>query len=345
MVVVLICAVIASVATGTVSTVRTVVGTSELRLNWSQLSFPAPTVSVFSLNILRFRPQCIIFSSAELECFMQQAQLPFLRLSRYKDWNVHTLGLTDTPKIKIDPENILNHPQMLGEINIERSVSRLWTEQIADMKKLFRMIEEANHSVLAHLELQERISGEIQVINQTINSARDYGAVKRVRLLEQERAEFMKLLELIINKNFNELKNLLKEKLDIMEKEAENVEFVLTVVSPEELAHAMAMATEQQQMAVQQQMEKIGNFQRVIAEEGAPTLRRRQQDERREEIRLLLMLLFLFFLLCYCSEGTMWYVDIELTFGSLLVLTEIVLLLGGDIEKNPGPLTGTVSLL
>ena len=36
----------------------------------------------------------------------------------------------------------------------------------------------------------------------------------------------------------------------------------------------------------------------------------------------------------------MWYVDVRLS----LALSEIVLLLGGDIEKNPGPGTGLTGI-
>ena len=156
----------------------------------------------------------------------------------------------------------------------------------------------------------------------------------------------MKLLELTEDEKFDDVHNLLKEKKEIMAKEAENVEFILTVleqISPQELAHAMAVATQQQQRAAQQHMEKIKRLQQIKGEEGAPVLMRRRQeteDERREEFRLLLMLLVLWFLLCYCSEGTVWCVDVELMFGLSLVLSKIILLLGGDIEKNPGPLTG-----
>ena len=225
-------------------------------------------------------------------------------------------------------------------MNIKRTVSWLWSEQRVEMKNLLRMVENEYY-----FTLQERIRGEVHVLNQTINSARAYGTVKSVRLLQQERAEFMKLLELIENRNFYELYLLLKEKLDNMAKEAKHIEFltVLEQISPKELAHAMAMATQQQQRAAQQQMEKIERLQQVMEEEGTPYLRKRSQeleDERQEEIRLLLMLLFLWFLLCYCSEGSVCFLDVELTFGLSLVLSEIVLLLGGDIEKNPGPLTG-----
>ena len=274
---------------------------------------------------------------------LPRVQLPFhMRLSRYVDWSTLSLDLSDTPRVKIDPEFDMN-PHLLGKSSIvKRTISWLWTEQIAEVKNLLRMIESKEY-----FKIRKRISNEVLVINQTINSARAYGSANRVGSLQQERANYMKVLELIDNGNYGEPYRLLRLKLDNLHTTKETKdEFILTIleqISPQELARAIANAVQQQQRAARLQMEKIERLQKIKEEEGAPILIRRRQeteDERQEEFHLLLMLLALWFLLCYCSDGTVWCVDVELTFGLSLVLSKIILLLGGDIEKNPGPLTG-----
>ena len=154
--------------------------------------------------------------------------------------------------------------------------------------------------------------------------------------------EFLNFLESSMNKNLNydELYRLLKKKLDRVAMEAD-------IFIPEELVEVIAtkVATRlQQQVVHQRQIEKIERLQQGMEEEGATILRRTKReegDDKHREARLLLMVLVLWFLLCYCFEGAVWCVDVDLTFGLSVALSDIVLLLGGDIEKNPGPLTGT----
>ena len=156
------------------------------------------------------------------------------------------------------------------------------------------------------------------------------------------------IMRLILGENYDELLRLFKRNLDSSNIAVETCADVAVTesyqISPREVAELITKETQLEQQAVQQQIEKVEKIQQVIEEEGAIILRtkREAEDEKQEEIRLLLMLLILWFLLCYCSGSTVpWCVDVDLTFGLSLALSEIVLLLGGDIEKNPGPLTGT----
>ena len=156
---------------------------------------------------------------------------------------------------------------------------------------------------------------------------------------------FIYFLESNVENNYDELYRLLKRKLDSIAIEAD-IATESYHVSLRKLVEVIVtkVATQLQQQVVRQQIEKVEKIQQVIEEEGATILRteRESEDEKQEETRLLLMLLVLWFLLCYCSDGTVpWCVDVDLTFGLSLALSDIVLLLGGDIEKNPGPLTGT----
>ena len=149
------------------------------------------------------------------------------------------------------------------------------------------------------------------------------------------------------SENYDELLRLLKRNLDSINITIETCADVVTEsyqILPREVVELITKLTltQLQQQAVQQQIEKVERIQQVIEEEGATILRtkREAEDEKQEEIRLVLMLLVLWFLLCYCSDGTVpWCEDVDLTFGLSLALSEIVLLLGGDIEKNPGPLS------
>jgi hypothetical protein len=145
-----------------------------------------------------------------------------------------------------------------------------------------------------------------------------------------------------------ELLRLLKGNLDSITSAIEAAEIITEScqISPRELVEAITKATQPQHQIVQQQIEKIERIEQVMEEEGASILKtkREAEDEKQEEICLLLMLLVLWFLLCYCSDSTVWCVDVDVSFGLSLALSEIVLLLGGDIEKNPGPLTGMYRL-
>ena len=163
-----------------------------------------------------------------------------------------------------------------------------------------------------------------------------------MRLLHQ--VEKTALITLIKAGKINDLNRLLKGKLDSIE--TTKLETILEHLSPKELVEMMAKVAQLQlQITQQAQVERIERLQQVKMEAGGPVLRKTQQDtvdkQDQEKVHLALTLgLVLWFLLCYCSEGTEWCVDVELTFSLLLVLSKIILLLGGDIEKNPGPLTG-----
>ena len=209
-------------------------------------------------------------------------------------------------------------------------MARRLNKQRAGIEQLIRMIEGGKYG-----RLDQKIRAGIEKINE-FQIGYDFST--------QERAEFVNFLKSSMeNNNYDELCRLLKRKLDSIAMEAE----IATAseshhISPRELVEVITKAaTQLQQQVVQQQIEKIEKIQQVIEEEGATILRtkREAEDEKQEEIRLLLMLLVLWFLLCYCSVP--WCVDVDLTFGLSLALSDIVLLLGGDIEKNPGPLTGT----
>lgn len=271
------------------------------------------------------------------------------KLSRYVRMDVphaQYLDLTDVPKVKlhVDPDLGINLHLLGVSMNAEHS-SVSWLRKLrVEMEDILSETKMKSCQML-----NWTITSELEIINRQLSvHVNVTGETPSVKRLQQEKAEFMKFQKLLDSGDYDGLYNALKGKLENITKEAEKIEFILTVLhvkqlSPKELADTMAKATEQQQRVAQQaQIEKIERLQQ-IKEEGAPVLRRTKhetEDERQEEIRLLLALLVLWFLLCYCSDGTIWCVDIELTFGLSLVLSEIILLLGGDIEKNPGPLSG-----
>ena len=230
--------------------------------------------------------------------------------------NVFVLGTKLSPGFKI-----ISHLLSGTDINIKHTLRLDLKEQRAQIESLFRIIK------LGH---RKRVRCLINSIINWQNS--------------QANAEFMK--STLETGNYDELLRLLKKNLDSINIAIET-EIVTESdqISPRDQMELIAKATQLQQQGVQQQIEKIERLQQIMEEEGAPILRRTKheidRDEKQEETHLLLMLLVLWFLLCYCSEGTVWCVDVDLTFGLSLALSDIVLLLGGDIEKNPGPLTGT----
>lgn len=248
-----------------------------------------------------------------------------------------TLDMTDAPRVKPDPEFLSTNPHLL-ENDVRHTIQscRLWTEQRARIKELLKLLVENKPGRWMKL---------IKIILLISEIFPDVAANTNMRLLQQ--VEKMELKRLVRAGRINDLCRLLKVKLDCIE--TTKLETILEHLSPKELVEMMAKATQlQQQVAQQARVERIERLQQVKVEAGESVLRRIQQDTEdkgQEKLHLLLALLVWWFLLCYCSEGTVQCVDVELTFGLSLVLSEIILLLGGDIEKNPGPLTGNVLMI
>ena len=244
------------------------------------------------------------------------------------DSSRHTISWLDVLNCVLgtifDPDFKTN-PHLLGNMNV-RHRSEL-KEQRAWMVELVRMIEGRNYSRLD------------EIVRDWI-----YSAINKTAQMEgyhyyntQARAEFMKSN---LKTNYDELLRLLKRNLDSINVAIEaDVVTESYQISPRELVEVITKAIQLEQ----QQIEKIERLQQVMEEEGAPTIlrgsKREAEDEKYRKIHLLLTLFLAWFLLCYCSDSTVWCVDIDLTFGLSLALSEIVLLLGGDIEKNPGPLS------
>ncbi len=237
------------------------------------------------------------------------------------------LDLTDIPRVNQLPDTNTN-PYVAKHMLL-----LLWAKQgAAEMEELLQLVEDGAFEIL-----ERKISDQLRAITQRIAPASNHTTAVNKHLLTMQQ-EFIKLLELVKNGNYEELHRLLLiKKLKILQ--VRKFLIIMEQLSPRELAEAFDKATKQRAQQVEKQIERIHQIQE---REGAPILRTRQEveDERLEEIRLLFMFLILWFLLYYCSDGTVWCVDVELSFGLSLVLSEIVLLLGGDIEKNPGPLTG-----
>ena len=199
------------------------------------------------------------------------------------------------------------------------------------------------------LRLKERRARMKKLVHGTIEGVKRY-LVKNYQLNDTQASTEI-INSVLESENYDELLRLLNRNLDSINITIETCADVVTEsyqILPREVVELIAKLTltQLQQQAVQQQIEKIERLQQIMGEEGVPTTlrgsKREAEDEKYGKIRLLLTLFLAWFLLCYCSEGTVpWCVDVDLTFGLSLALSEIVLLLGGDIEKNPGPLTGT----
>ena len=244
------------------------------------------------------------------------------------------LDMTDAPRVKADKEFQSANACPLWKDGKHTILStRLWTEQRPKIKELLKFLVENQEYTRRWVKLMKIL------INDIIPAV---AADTNMRLLHQ--VEKTALITLIKAGKINDLNRLLKGKLDSIE--TTKLETILEHLSPKELVEMMAKVAQLQlQITQQAQVERIERLQQVKMEAGGPVLRKTQQDtvdkQDQEKVHLALTLgLVLWFLLCYCSEGTEWCVDVELTFSLLLVLSKIILLLGGDIEKNPGPLTG-----
>ena len=246
------------------------------------------------------------------------------------------LDLTYTPRVKHD--HVFNvNPYMLGNIIYKHRLQLLCAEQRAEIEELLRLVEEG-----AFKTLEQKISDKLVAINQSIEAG-GHAVVrdKHRNEVQQRRKELTKLLELAKNGSyeFEELHGFLEKKLENLKLRRMLAMCIIEQLSPRELAEVFDKITHRQQA---QQAEKIEKLQQVKVEEGAAVLRRTKlealEDKGQDEIHILLALFVLWFLLCYCPEGTVEHTEC-LTIGLLSVLL-IILLLSGDIEKNPGPLTG-----
>ena len=234
-------------------------------------------------------------------------------------------------KTKLDPDFMKTNPHPPGNMN---SVKHTWR-----LNKQRALIEELARMTYYYKGCYHGV-GRILISHGIwkINESQWY--------TQQEKAIIVNHLKSILLRNNcdDELLRLLKSTMDSIIAEVVTESYP-SQISPRDLMKLITKVTQLQQQAVQQQIEKIERLQQVMEEEGAPMIlrgsKREAEDEKFGKIHFLLTLFLAWFLLCYCSDGTVWCVDVDLTFGLPLALSEIVLLLGGDIEKNPGPLSST----
>ena len=255
------------------------------------------------------------------------------KVSDYVHFTIDVIWLEDVHAFdyvlgtKLDPD-FKTIPHLPGTVNAKHALRLNLKGQRARMEEFVRMIEGGKYD---HFE---------RIVRDWISNINKNGYHYTQAIAS---TEFVK--SKLESENYDELLRLLKRNLDSINIAIE-AEIVTESdqISPRDLVELIAKAIQLHQQTIQPQIEKIERLQQVMEEEGAPILRRTKheaEDEKQEETHLLLMLLVLWFLLCYCSDGTVWCVDVDLTFGLSLALSEIVLLLGGDIEKNPGPLSST----
>ena len=241
------------------------------------------------------------------------------------------LNLTAMPKLEVDLESCVNSYILR---NVDKQSVLLRAEQRrTELRQLLQLV--SNGTFVTAIEIIKDELVHLEAITQCIET----GAAidQHLNLLLHERTrEFKTFLELIENRRYTELHRILEMKMESLE-----LKNILKHLSQREQAEVLGKSI--QLVGCQQQVENFEKFKRnFIKAKGTPILRKTKQGvkDEKEEFRILLTIRVLWFLLCYCSEGTVWFVDEQLTFGLSSILSEIVLLLGGDIEKNPGPLSG-----